>query len=76
MSQYMVKYEVKVLEEFHSPGLLASNLLGLVEVLEVFMVCLDVDGMIGSKEVGAATFESIYNGGHFFVVDVVVSFGW
>jgi hypothetical protein len=76
MSQYVVKYEVEVLEEFHPPGLSASNFLGLAKVLEVFVVCSDMDGVVGAKEIGATAFKSVYNGGHFFIVDVVVSFGW
>ncbi len=31
--------------------------------------------MIGTQEIGSATFESINNGCHFFIVDVVVLFG-
>ena len=30
--------------------------------------------MIGTQEIGSATFESINNGCHFFIVDVVVLF--
>jgi hypothetical protein len=47
----------------------------LAEVLEVFVVCSDMNGVVGAKEVGAATFKPIHDSGHFFVVDVVVSFG-
>jgi hypothetical protein len=40
------------------------------------MVHSDVDGVVGAKEVGAAAFESVDNGGHFFIVNIVVSFCW
>jgi hypothetical protein len=36
----------------------------------------DGDRMIGTKEVGASTFESIDNGGHFLIMDVVVLLCW
>jgi hypothetical protein len=39
------------------------------------VICLDVDGVISAEEVRAATFESIYDSGHFFIMDVIVSFG-
>jgi hypothetical protein len=76
VSRDVVEHKVKVLQEFHPSGLPTSDLLRLVEVLEVFMICLNMNGMVSAKEVGAATFEPIYDGGHLFVMDVVVPFSW
>jgi hypothetical protein len=70
------EYKVEVLQELHPSGLFAHDLLRLVEILEVFVISSDGDGMIGTKEVKVCAFESIYNGGHFFIVDIIVSFGW
>jgi hypothetical protein len=70
----VIKHKIEVLQEFHPSGLSAHNFLGLTEVLEVFMVCSDTDGVIGAKEVGAATFEPIDDGCYFFIVDIVVLF--
>jgi hypothetical protein len=72
----VIEHKIEILQEFHPSGLPASDLLWLTEVLEVFMICSNVDGMVGAEEVGAAAFESIYNGSHLFIVDVVVSFSW
>jgi hypothetical protein len=71
----VVEYEVKILQEFHPSGLPPSNLLWLTEVLKVFVICLDMNGVVSAKEVGAATLEPIYDGGHFLIVDIIVSFG-
>jgi hypothetical protein len=76
MSGDMFEYEVEVLQEFHPSGLPACDLLRLAEVLEIFVVGSDGNWMVGTKEVGACTLESIDNGGHFLIVDIVVSFCW
>jgi hypothetical protein len=76
VSWHVIKYEIEVLKEFHPMGLSAGDFLGLVEVLEIFVISSDVNGMVGAQEVGVAAFESIDDGGHFFIVDVVVSFSW
>ncbi len=38
------------------------------------MVCADHDWVISTKEVWAATFESINDSCHFFIMDVVILF--
>ena len=48
VSRDVFKVVIKVLEEFHPSGLLACDFLWLSEVLQVFMVCLDHDWMVGS----------------------------
>jgi hypothetical protein len=47
-----------------------------VEVLEVFVVGSNNDRVIGTQEVGVATFKSVDNGSHLFIMDVIVSFCW
>jgi hypothetical protein len=76
MSRDMVKCEIKVLKELHPSSLPASNLLRLAKVLEVFVICSDMNGVVGAEEVGAAAFKPIYDGSHLFIVDVIVLFGW
>jgi hypothetical protein len=71
----VVKYKVEILKEFHPSSLPSGNLLWLAEVLKVFVICLDVNGVVGAEEVGATAFEPIYDSGHFLVVNVVVLFG-
>jgi hypothetical protein len=70
----VVKREIEVLEEFHPSGLSACDFLWLMEVLKVFMVGSNVNGVFCAKEVGATAFEPIDDGGHLFIVDVIVSF--
>jgi hypothetical protein len=74
VSRDMFEYKVKVLEEFYPSGLPACNLLGLKEILEVFMIGSDGDWVFGTEEVRAGAFESVDDGGHFLVMDIVVSF--
>jgi hypothetical protein len=71
----VVEHKIEVLKEFHPSGLSACDFLWLTEVLEVFMVGSDVDGVFSAEEVGAATFEPIDDGGHLFIMDIVVLFG-
>jgi hypothetical protein len=72
----VVQYKIEVLQELHPSSLPAHDFLRLAEVLEVFMVCPDVDGVVGAEEVGVAAFKPVHNGSHLFIVDVVVSFSW
>ncbi len=74
MSRDVLELVVEVLKEFHPLGLLACNLLQLLEVLQVFVVSSDHNWVVSSKEVWSTTFKSIYDGHHFFVVYVVVLF--
>ncbi len=70
----LVKVIVVVLKEFHPMGLAACDFLWLVEVLEVFVVCMDHNWVVGTQEVWMTTFESVDNGRHFFVMNVVILF--
>jgi hypothetical protein len=74
MSGDVFEYEVKVLQEFHPSGLSACDFLRLAEVLEIFVISSDSNRMVGVEEVGVSTFESVDNGSHFFIVDIIVLF--
>jgi hypothetical protein len=76
MPRDVVEHKIKVLKEFHPSGLPACDFLWLTEVLEVFVVGSNVNGVFSAEEVGATTFKPIDDSGHLFIVDVVVSFGW
>jgi hypothetical protein len=76
MSGDVVEHEVEILQELHPSGLPPCNLLWLMEVLEVLMIRSNMNRVVSAEEVGAAALESIYNGSHLFIVDVVVSFSW
>jgi hypothetical protein len=69
------QFVVKVLEVFDPMGLLTSNLLWLMEILEILVISADLDGVHGSKEKGTATFEPKENGSEFLVVGIVILFG-
>ena len=71
----MFKGVVKVLEEFEPACLSAINFLRLAEVLEVFMVGPDANGMFRSKRERATALKPIDYGGEFFVMCIVVAFG-
>jgi hypothetical protein len=71
----MGQFVVEILEVFDPSGLSTSNLLQLVEVLEVFMIRVDLNGVCSSKEKGTTTFEPKKDGGKFFIMGVVVLFG-
>src|SRR5258708_19666481 len=74
MSGDVIETVVEILEEFHPLGLASCDFLWLTEILEVFVICADHDGMISAKEIQATTFEAVYNGCHFFIMDVIVLF--
>jgi hypothetical protein len=76
VSRDVFEHEVKVLQELHPSGLSAHDFLGLTEILKIFVVGSDVDRVVGAKEVGVSAFKSIDNGGHFFVVNVILSLHW
>jgi hypothetical protein len=69
------QFVVKVLEVFNPSCLSTSNLLRLAEILQIFVVGTDFNGVCGSKKEGATTFESKEDSGEFLVVGVVVLFG-
>jgi hypothetical protein len=75
MSGDVVEYKVEVLQEFHPTGLPPCNLLWLTEILEVFVIHSNVNGVVHTEEVGATTLEAVDDGSHLFIVDVIVSFG-
>jgi hypothetical protein len=52
VSRDVVEHKVEVLQEFHPSGLPARDLLWLTKVLEVFMICSNMNGVFGAKEVG------------------------
>jgi hypothetical protein len=68
------QFIVEILKVFDPAGLLTSNLLRLVEVLEILMIGADLDGMRGSKKEGLTTFESKQDSCEFLVVGIVVLF--
>ncbi|ETW85614.1 hypothetical protein HETIRDRAFT_311549, partial [Heterobasidion irregulare TC 32-1] len=47
-----------------------------LEVFQVFMVCLDLEGMSCSFEVVVPIFQSFYDGQKFMVMDVIILFSW
>jgi hypothetical protein len=58
------------------PGLPARDLLRLAEILEVFMVGANADGVFGTEEKRATTLETENNTKEFLVMGVVVGFCW
>jgi hypothetical protein len=71
----MGQFIVEILKVLDLTGLSTSNLLQLMEVLEVFVVGADFDGVHSSKEEGATTFEPEQDGCEFLVMGVIVLFG-
>jgi hypothetical protein len=69
------QFIVEVLEVLDPVGLSASDLLRLSEVLKVFVVSADLDGVHGSKEERSTTFKPEQHGSKFLVMGVVVLFG-
>jgi hypothetical protein len=74
VSGNMFQDKIKVLEELHPPGLVAGDFLWLAEVLKVFVVGSDSDGVVGIQEIGVATLKAVNNGSHLLIMDIVVSF--
>jgi hypothetical protein len=72
---YVRQFIVEVLEVFDPLGLSTSNFLWLAEVLQIFMVGADFDGVRHPKKEGTITFESKQDGGKFLVVGVIILFG-
>jgi hypothetical protein len=75
MTQDMGQFIVEVLKVLDPAGLSSSNLLRLVEVLEVFVVGVNLDWLCSTKEEGSTTFEAEQDSCEFFVVGVIVLFG-
>jgi hypothetical protein len=68
------QFIVEILQILDPVGLLASDLLWLVEVLEVLVVGLDLDWLCSTKEEGSTTLESEQDGCEFLIMSVVVLF--
>jgi hypothetical protein len=65
----------EVLKESDPTGLTAGDFLWFMEILEVFMVCANLNGMLCAEEEQLTTFEAKDNCGQFFIMDVIVLFG-
>jgi hypothetical protein len=63
---------VKVLQKLDPPGLAAHDLLRLAEILEVFMVGVDTNWVLGTEEKRATTLETKDNAKEFLVVGVII----
>jgi hypothetical protein len=66
---------VKVLEVLDPAGLSTSNLLQLMEVLEILVIGADLDWVCSSEEERSTTLESEQDGCEFLVVGIIVLFG-
>ena len=75
-SRDMDHSEVEVGKVNEPVCLLAIEVLGGMEVGEVFMVSEDLDWERGSMEVVSPRFQGADNGEEISVIDVVVSFCW
>jgi hypothetical protein len=53
-------------------GLMAGDLLGFAEVLEVFMIHANFDSVLHAEEEWVSTFESKDNHSQFLIIDVIV----
>ena len=72
-SRDMDHFQVKVCEVHEPAGLSSVEVLGGMEVGEVFMVGEDLDGEGGSVEVVSPRFQGMNDGEEFPVINVVVS---
>ena len=68
-------YHVELVKVFRPPDLPPSKDFGSSEILEVFMVGDNIDGISGTFEVMPPRFESFKNSEKLFIVGVVVEFG-
>ena len=68
--------QVEVCKIKQSPCLAVVEILGLVEVCQVFVVCKDLDGEGRSVEVVPSGLQGTDDGKELPVVDVVISFCW
>jgi hypothetical protein len=75
VSRDVGQFIVEILKVFDPAGLSTSNLLQLAEVLEIFVIGVNFDGVHGTKKEGSTTFESEQDGCKFLVVGIVVLFG-
>src|SRR5260221_12614269 len=70
----MFECVVEILEELNPSSLSSSDLLGLTEVLEVFVVGEDADLVFSSEEQSATALESKDDPCEFFIMHIVVLF--
>jgi hypothetical protein len=74
MTSYMCEGVGKILKKGDPTCLLAGDLLWFAEVLKVFVVCVNFNSVLCSEKEGMPTFKAEYDGGKFFVMNVVVLF--
>jgi hypothetical protein len=69
------QFIVEILQILDPVGLSTSNFLRLTEVLEIFVVGANFDGLSSAKEERAATFKSKQDGCEFLIMGIIVLFG-
>jgi hypothetical protein len=74
VSRNVGQFIIKVLEVFNPMGLATSDLLGLMEVLEVLVVSMNLNRVCHSEEQGATTLEPKDNCSKFLVMGIIVLF--
>ena len=65
---------VEILEVFDPMGLLARDFMGLMEVLEVFVVSMDLNRISSAKEEGSSHLEAKEDCSKFFVISIIIAF--
>src|SRR6202795_2556587 len=76
LSWLVVEGEVEVGQVERPSGLAAVELLGGPEVLEVLMVCPDLEGLARAFQVVSPLFQRSDDRQHFHVMDLIVAFDW
>jgi hypothetical protein len=69
------QFIIEILQVLDPAGLMASNLLRLAEVLEVFMVGANLDQLCCTKKEGSTTLKPEQDSCKFLVMGVIVLFG-
>ena len=72
----MGEFEVKVCQVYKPAGLSAVEMLGLVEICEVFMVSEYLYWERGTSKVMVPYLQGVDDSEEFLVIDIVVLFGW
>src|SRR4051812_30197367 len=70
----MMKFEVKSGQEKGPSGLPPVEFFGSHKVLQIFMVCPDVKGVLSPFKVVSPLFQSPDDGQHLLVMDFIVPF--
>ena len=65
----------EILKKSDPMCLTASDLLGFVEVLQIFMVCVDFDSVLCTKKEGATALKAKDDHSEFFIMDVIILLG-